>query len=241
METYHKIQTLFKRDMDGSLTGKKGKMIRGAWTTPELEYLADRPWSFSEKVDGTNWRTRFHLMEDSLYVEHAGRTDSALLPKPLLADLQARFPNSPTGSGANATVGRWMLDNDLTDVILFGEGYGAKIQNGGNYREDQSFVLFDVKIGNFWLDRANVRDVGTKLGLEVVPEIGLGTLYDAINIVSNGLTFSSTGAAKRWGRGRLDSAWGDFEAEGIVARPLVPLFDRKGQRIITKIKGVDFK
>ena len=36
------------------------------------------------------------------------------------------------------------------DVILFGEGYGAKIQNGGLYRSDNSFILFDVMInGNY--------------------------------------------------------------------------------------------
>lgn len=36
------------------------------------------------------------------------------------------------------------------------------------------------------------------------------------------------------------STWGDFIAEGIVARPEVELFDRMGQRIITKIKYNDF-
>jgi hypothetical protein len=45
----------------------------------------------------------------------------------------------------------------------------------------------------------------------------------------------------RWGRGGLKSQWGDFEAEGIVARPKVDLFDRGGNRIICKIKGKDFK
>lgn len=238
METYHKIQTLFKRDMDGSRTGQKGKMIRGEWTTPELKYLADNVWEFTEKVDGTNIRIGFHRYQDTLDVEIAGRSDNAVLPKPLLAKLQEMFPSSPRGSGDGALVGRWMLDHDLTDVKLFGEGYGAKIQNGGNYRSDQSFVLFDVKIGEFWLDRANVDDVAEKLGLESVPVIGRGTLHDAISLV-NGTADSS------WNRGPhggvLKSTWGDFEAEGIVARPLVPLFDRKGQRIITKIKAVDFK
>ena len=48
--------------------------------------------------------------------------------------------------------------------------------------------------------------------------------------------------AKRW----LDKTfgkqeyWGDFIAEGIVARPKVTLFTRKGERLITKIKHRDF-
>jgi hypothetical protein len=139
-----------------------------------------------------------------------------------------------------------MQDNNLTSVILFGEGYGPKIQGGGKYREDTSFVLFDVKIGDFWLDRTNVDDVAEKLGIESVPVIGYGTLHDAINIVSGRHRHEFV---DRDGRGsftylegdRMKSTWGDFEAEGIVARPKVPLFNRKGERIICKIKGVDFK
>jgi hypothetical protein len=36
------------------------------------------------------------------------------------------------------------------------------------------------------------------------------------------------------------SQWGDFIAEGIVARPVVELKSRNGDRIITKIKYKDF-
>ena len=94
-----------------------------------------------------------------------------------------------------------MVENDLTDVLLFGEGYGPKIQGGGKYREDQSFVLFDVKVGDWWLNREAVDDVAEKLDIESVPVIGHGTLQDAIDIVSSGITFNDRGAVVRWGRG----------------------------------------
>lgn len=252
METYHKIQTLFKRDMDGSLTGKKGKMIRGSWSTPELEYLADKQWEFTEKVDGTNIRIGLNRLADNLNVEYAGRSDNAVIPEPLLERLEEVFPTYPAwrrdldrpGYGhRHRELLHWMQDNRLEKVVLFGEGYGPKIQNGGNYRSTQDFVLFDVKIGDFWLDRANVDDIASKLGIDSVPVIGYGTLYDAIAIVENG--FSCKANIKNVNRhgehDRLISTWGNFEAEGIVARPMVPLFNRKGERIITKIKGVDFK
>jgi hypothetical protein len=39
----------------------------------------------------------------------------------------------------------------------------------------------------------------------------------------------------------FNSKWGDFMAEGIVARPEVELKTRAGHRIITKIKHRDFE
>ena len=230
METYPKIMTLFKRHLDGP---KRGKMIKGAWTTPELEYLSKNQWEFTEKVDGTNIRAGLYRTGDDFWVEVGGRTDNAVIPKPLMESLETIFDNG--------NVYAWMIDNNLSEVLLFGEGYGPKIQNGGKYRDDHSFVLFDVKISDFWLTRDNVDDIASKLGIESVPTIGHGTLYDAIDIVSSGITFTDTGAIKRWGSGGLKSQWGDFEAEGIVARPVVPLFNRKGERIICKVKAVDFK
>lgn len=240
METYHKIQTLFKRHQDGK---KKGKMIKGAWTTPALEYLANNEWEFTEKVDGTNIRIGFDKSKPwQEAVEFGGRTDNAVIPAPLLQHLEETFFYD------------LFNDNDFDKVTLFGEGYGPKIQNGGKYldqrlvndpdvplHEKHKFVLFDVKIGDFWLERHNVDDIAEKLGIESVPTIGHGTLQDAIDIVSTGITFNKQGALVRWGTGGLTSTWGTFEAEGIVARTATPLFDRKGERMITKIKAVDFR
>lgn len=227
METYHKIQTLFKRHTEGK---NKGKMIRDAWTTPELEFLAGNEWEFTEKVDGTN--IRIGMWAGFEEPEFAGRTDRAVIPDYLLSYLEATFTREAFEKANLA----------IDPITLYGEGYGPKIQKvGGNYRDDHSFVLFDVKVGNWWLDRKNVDDIAAKLGIDSVPTIGTGTLYDAIDIVSTGITFEKSGAVKRWGSGTLQSRWGNFDAEGIVARPVVPLFDRKSQRIITKIKAVDFK
>ena len=206
MKEYHKIQTMFKRDMEN-----KKKLLEGQWSLPEFEYLANNQWEFTEKVDGTNIR----VMLQNGAVTFGGKTDNASIPAPLVARLQERF--LPQTDKMNELFGE--------GVCLYGEGYGPKIQKGGgNYRKDHDFVLFDVRVGDWWLQRNDVVEIATALGLDVVPVIGTGTLFDAIIWVRNG----------------MKSQWGDFAAEGIVARPAVELKSRNGQRIITKIKTVDF-
>jgi hypothetical protein len=236
MQRYPKIQTLFKRDM-----ANKGKMILNAWTTSELEYLSKNQWQFTEKVDGTNIRVGFnhpYRAAGSNWqkgVEFAGRTAEAELADYILDPLKETFTDELFKKNFSELV------ESSTPITLYGEGFGPKINKGSKYRDDHSFVLFDVKIGDLWLDHPNVEDIAAKLGIECVPVVGHGTLQDAIDIVSTGITFNEMGAVRRWGNGTLMSHWGNFDAEGIVARPVVQMFDRRGERIITKIKAVDFK
>ena len=208
MSEYHKIQSIFKRDM----TSKRKTLIEGDWTLPEFEYLQNNIWTFTEKVDGTNIRVIFK----DRCVTFGGRTKDAQIPAQLVGRLNKRFlPLADTLSE--------MFDGD---AVLYGEGYGAKIQKvGGNYRADQDFVLFDVRVGSWWLQRADVEDVAQKLGVDVVPIIGEGTLHDAVRMAKAGIV----------------STWGAFEAEGIVARPKVELATRSGSRLIAKIKCRDFE
>lgn len=209
MSEYHKIQSIFKRDM----TSKRKTLIDGVWTLPEFEYLAGNAWTFTEKVDGTNIRVIF---KDG-GISFGGRTDDAQIPAQLVGRLNERFLPMLHG----------LMDTTFPDgqAVLYGEGYGAKIQKGGgNYRADQDFVLFDVRVGPWWLQRADVEDVAQKLGLDVVPVIGEGSLHDAVALAKRGIR----------------SMWGDFEAEGIVARPKTELQTRGGQRLIAKIKCRDF-
>lgn len=209
MSEYHKINSIFKRDMSGN----KKLLIEGDWASPEFEYLSKNIWSFTEKVDGTNIR----IIINNGLITFGGRTDNALIPAQLVARLNELF---------------LPLSDKFREVfpggqaVLYGEGYGAKIQKcGANYRPDQDFVLFDVRVGHFWLRRNDVHDVANKLGLLSVPIIGEGTLYDAVSLAKEG----------------IKSSWGDFQAEGIVARPIVEMNARDGSRIIAKIKCCDFR
>ena len=207
MSEYHKIQSIFKRDMQS----KRKELIVGDWTTPEFEFLADNKWVFTEKVDGTNIRVIF---KGGIF-SFGGRTDRAQIPAPLIERLHEVF----------LPMERLMAEMFPDGAVLYGEGYGAKIQKGGgNYRPDQDFVLFDVRAGDWWLQRPNVEGIAEKLKIDVVPVIGEGSLHEAVAIARAG--FRST--------------WGEFEAEGIVARPKTEICARSGRRIIAKIKCCDF-
>src|SRR5690606_17952949 len=111
-----------------------------------------------------------------------------------------------------------------------GEGYGSKIQGcGSRYLPDSnSFILFDVLIGNWWLQREDVADIAGKLFCDVVPVIFTGVIEHAIMMDRE--RFNSTKTC--------DSS---FIAEGLILQPYTPLFKRKGKRVITKIKHRDFK
>ena len=215
MKEYHKIKTVFVRDPKNMRY-----ILDGQWATPEFEYLSENKWIWTEKVDGTNIR----VMWDGKSVTFGGKTDNAQMYVPLMQKLQELFDTTTQRKLFGEIFPQ--TNEGPVNVCLYGEGYGAKIQkSGGNYRADGvDFVLFDVKVGNWWLQRKDVEDVAVKLGVKVVPIVGEGTLLEAIEMVKKGLV----------------SQWGDFIAEGLVCRPEIELTDRAGRRIITKIKTRDF-
>ncbi len=203
MIKYHKIHTIYKRD-------KNKKIIKSDFSRPEFEYLYNNKWLWTEKVNGANIRVMWH---DGI-VEFGGKTDNAIISPNLLNKLIELFPASK------------FIDAELSDICFYGEGYGAGMAKGsGNYSAHQDFVLFDIKIGDWWLLRKDVEDIAKKVNIPVVPIVGTGTLFEAEELVKNGFT----------------SKWGDFLAEGLVLIPEVPLLTRGGARVITKLKHKDFK
>lgn len=206
-DEYPKIQTVFQRD-----AANKNVIIPGAWTTPEFAYLADCPWRWTEKVDGTN--IRVHWNGESITI--GGRTNNAQVPTSLIAAL-----------GFLNDAALWSeLSRDADNVTVYGEGYGARIQSGGQYRADQSLIVFDVKVGQWWLHEDDVADIAAKLGLDTVPVLPSYSLNVAIETVRAGL---------------IESAWKDARIEGLVGRPVVDLYSRKGDRILAKIKVKDWR
>jgi hypothetical protein len=243
IQEYPKIMTLFKR-------GDDRKVLAGDWSMPEFNYLRDLQWEFTEKVDGTNIRVALEAFPESCgdpfhdwFLGIYGRTAESSIPPFLAARLMEMFTADKLktlwrgrkscelcgGTGKNSLGG---LNGTRCECVvpypitLYGEGYGARIQKGGgNYIKDGvDFVLFDVRVGGMWLRRTDVYSIAAELEIKHVPVVAKGSLYEAHDLIRNGIC----------------SEWGPFTAEGLVARPAIELCDRRGHRIIGKLKEKDF-
>jgi hypothetical protein len=251
--TYQKINTIFKRD------NKNVIMPYAGFVTPEFEYLRSLKWRGECKIDGTNMRievtprieyvieyeNNVDLVEtDEVLGVHfdvtiKGKTDNAQIPKELQKYMEDNYPEEkvletlglkeyiPVKEFAEH---KW---NDITDIptkyTIYGEGYGRKIQKaGGNYIKDGvGFRVFDVKVNDLYLLTDARDEIATKLGAPIVPFIGYFTLDEAIEFVRKGFK-----------TGLWDNK--DMYEEGLVLRTDLGLKNRRGERLITKIKYEDF-
>jgi len=210
MKEYHKIETLFQRDMEGSK-----KLIEGVYRDEVVEYLKDNKWIFTEKVDGTNIR----VVWDGHYVVFYGRTDNAQIPSGLVQKLNSLFLGTANEQLFEQKFG-------AAPVTIYGEGYGAKIQSGGDYSQEFEFIVFDVEVDGIFLERENIVEISKAFGVEVVPIILEGTIQEAVNLIK---TAPKSIVAK-----------GIKEMEGVVGTPAKRIYSVRGDRIIVKVKVRDF-
>lgn len=235
---YHKIQGLYKRN-------DRGNFIIGNYSLDVFHYLKDDLWRWTEKVDGTNIRIYIDpkveavgsdfLCVDEPKIAIGGHHAKSQIPAALVQHLNDTFGMLHFDRIQSALTG---------PVVLYGEGYGGKIQSGHSvygYPKEQTFILFDVwvpeyrhRLGGYWLDSDIVREIADGLEIPHVPAAvvcyspsGIATLEQAVYDIQY------HGVPSQLGRPGA-------QCEGIVGTPKIPLFDRMGHRIITKIKHKDF-
>lgn len=187
------------------------------WSKPELEYLQNTPFYWTEKIDGTNIRAYWNPHTESIDIR--GRTDKAQLHPDLVTNIQSLF------------IVEKLKELYFTDeVIFYGEGYGPGIQKGGgNYCNDKSFIGFDIFVSNgHWLDLQNMYNIFDSLDILSVPLVSDNwTINEAIEFVKS----------------NPNSLLGnqDFTMEGLIGIPHVQLFNKFGERIKVKVKCDMFK
>lgn len=213
---YPKTFNLYKRDPN---THK----LTAEYSKPE--FYSVNNWLVTEKIDGTNIRITYSPWHGVLI---QGRTNNANPIKPLWAKLEQMFTDDALGNTFS-----YDTNNPDYKVILYGEGYGPGIQKGGgDYSPEVSFRLFDVRIGNYWLEWDDVCGVADSLGIKTVPVLSTDTRTSAVVRLVRPEMISQTA---------LEDKQYPKLAEGIVATAVPQLFNRYGERVKFKLKVEDIK
>ena len=223
---YPKINSLWKREgwyfdegKKKSAEYQKGRQsfIMGDYAQPEFGNI--KKWSVDEKVDGTNIR----IFYQDGKVRFGGRTKDAQIPCHLFDYLQSAFGDWKLGR-----VFPCKENEPYPYVIIFGEGYGPKIQaGGGNYRNDPGFIVFDVYCGGWWLKRESVMEVAHSLGVSMVPQLGVMNEDEIIEFIKNKPLSKCSNIPQMM--------------EGVVCRPEPMMLYRDGKPIMWKLKCKEFK
>lgn len=266
-QTYTKINTLYRRYANlksYDLPNKdwmifQNKIILGAYSDDYMGYIKDLKFDCFSKIDGTNSKIVYFPSTGECFC--GGKTDNADIVgtgqkafldaeieriKPILAELfppeSAKF--APVMNDKNqiqygdlngATVvpdKPWVYTVELEEVpvYIYGEFFGKKIQAGGNYDKDKNrFSIFDICLQGWWVPIDMLNDYAAKLGFTVAPYIGQMTIPEAEEMVKKGFKTLVPNVSNP-----------DYLEEGIVARPVVPIKDPRGKRIIVKIKTCDY-
>ena len=264
--TYDKINTLYCRYKNLSrvnLPNPKwkvfmNKIIIGKYSDDYMEYIKDLKFDCFSKIDGTNSKIVYFPSTGECFP--GGKTDNADIVgtgqkayldevinriKPTLAEL---FPKEsakfvPVTNDKNQIIrtdrgeyftptepGFYNVEVEEVPVYIYGEFFGKKIQNGGNYDKDKNrFSIFDICVQGWFVPIDMLNNYAEKLGLDVAPYIGQMTIEEAEKMVMKGFKTLIPNVSNP-----------DYLEEGIVARPIIPIKDPRGKRIIVKIKTCDY-
>jgi hypothetical protein len=118
------------------------------------------------------------------------------------------------------------------ETTLFGEAYGGKQQGmSATYGSELKFVVFDVKVGDSWLEVPKAEAVANALGLEFIHYTRIPTTLEALDAARDADSVQAVrngvGAGKKM--------------EGVVLRPIIEVTLNNGSRVIAKHKRDEFK
>lgn len=248
----------------------QNKIILGKFSDDYMEYIKNLKFDCYSKIDGTNSKIVYYPSTkecfcggktDNADIVHTGQKEylDKVIDriKPTLAEMfpsesakfapqmnennQIRYfdlPNPPESRVMyEDTHPEDFAENEQKVVVLeelpiyiYGEFYGKKIQAGGNYdKENNRFSIFDICQQGWFVPIDLFNEYANKLGLDIVPYIGQMTITEAEKMVKEGFKTLVPNATNP-----------NYIEEGIVARPVIPIKDTRGKRIIVKIKTCDY-
>jgi hypothetical protein len=123
-----------------------------------------------------------------------------------------------------------MLALPAERIKIHGEAYGGKCQGMAHvYGPKLRFVVFDILVGEEWLDVPEAEALALSLGLEFVPYARVPTTLEALDAERD----RPSELARRRGMG-------DHQGEGSVLRPLKEKKTPDGKRMIAKHKHAKY-
>lgn len=220
MKSYPSIETVYVRNPETHAL-ELGKVRLDAAE-------AVHAWVITEKVDGMNIRAIFSYNNDTLYLDVRGRTDAAQLPPGVLEAVERAFPQDKR---LNILSMWWKELTNGSTVTFYGEAFGEGIQKNPLRMAGKRFRVFDILVGpSVWLRDDEIRTLEDQIGFTAVPLLGL----------IHGLPETEKDLNELTKGGRSQVATEPVRPEGIVARPVVPLFDTWGDRVIWKLTYREF-
>ena len=217
---YSKIQNVFKRSPE-----TKG-IAPHLYGNEAIEYLMNADWIVQEKIDGTNTRIIWDGNRVSFGSKNTYGTDN--IQGKLRIFLEENYGTPEFEQLIEQNFGD-------TPITIYGEGYGHKIQQGAGYFPESQegrndFIGFDVRVDGRYLSTTDTTDVLQKLGIRKVSELdGTMTIPDVIAAMINAIDIAKEGTPA------IVHAQTDKEIEGYVLRTAYPLYDHRGNRVLTKI------
>jgi hypothetical protein len=265
---YKRYQNLGKVELPNKAwMAFQNKIIIGDFSDDYMDYIKGLKFDCFSKIDGTNSKIVYFPSTGECFC--GGKTDNADIVgtgqkamldeiieriKPILSELfpkesakfapkmndknlpimydfdtaEGYYPDSPIDKPTSEGV--YVVEYEEVPVYIYGEFFGKKIQAGGNYDKDKNrFSIFDICVQGWWVPIDILNVYADKLGLDVAPYIGQMTIEEAEKMVMKGFKTLVPNVANP-----------DYLEEGIVARPVVPIKDPRGKRIIVKIKTCDY-
>ena len=217
---YPKMKTLFKL-IPSNGKGSKWDATNGEILpeTASLHYLPMEDLVFTEKIDGVNMGIRI----DSSVISTIQKRNSICNRENKGEAFYFELGDKITEIIYNKNI------EELSNVIIYGELCGVKIQKGGNYFADRRFLIFDIYDlnKNIFFTWDAVKHFSSELGVEHVPEI----IYTKDNLdVENVKEFVKN----------LKSFYNPkYNAEGIVIRYRKDVCNTR--RWVAKIRNKDFQ
>lgn len=118
------------------------------------------------------------------------------------------------------------------EIIVYGEAYGGGLQKMSDvYGKELRFIVFDVKIGDCWLDVPSAEKIASDLNLEFV----------SYNLVSTNLDVLRKERDKPSVQAIRNGCGNDKQGEGVILRPVFEITMNNGCRLIAKYKTENFR